>query len=162
MKKVILLLIAAGCVILLNAQPKSSQLHTVTVNETYEKINVGEDVKVILVERPGKSITITGKSETELTVKEGVLYVKKQPCCKKGIASVEIPVQKIKSIELNDGSSAYSEGQLQSESLTVYVNGAAFFELKSKGMINVVYNEELELDVKKVKNEKLFQVSVRR
>lgn len=149
----------ATCVILLKAQPKASQFRVTAMNEAFEKISVGEDVKVVLTEWPGKSMTITGKPEAEISITNGVLNVKKQTCCKRGSVTVHIPVQKIKPIELNEGASAYSDGQLQSDNLTVYVKGAAYFELKSRGMINVVYDEELELDIRKVRNEKLLRIA---
>lgn len=38
---------------MLKAQPKDSQFRVVAVNEAFEKISLGEDVKVILTEWPG-------------------------------------------------------------------------------------------------------------
>lgn len=158
MKKYILLLLAIGCVILLKAQP-NPQLSVIPVNEVYEKIKVGENVKIILTQWPGNGIVSKGESEADITVKAGVLSVNKKACCKKGVITVSLPVRQIKSIELNEGSSAYTEAPLQSATLTVYVTGVSYFELKSTGMINVVYDEGLELDIKKVKNEKLFKAA---
>lgn len=158
MKKIILLLLAVACVILMKAQSKSSQLHILKTNEAYEKISAGENVKIIFTQWPGNGITIKGKDKADISVKAGVLSVKKKSCCKKGIITVTIPAQGIKSIELNDGAFAFSEGQLQCDNLVVFVKGSSYFDLKSNGMINVVYDEGLEPDVKKVKNKKLLQV----
>lgn len=158
MKKFLLLFLAVICVILLKAQGKSSPAHTVTLNGVYEKIWVGENIKVVLSEGVPGTVSVKGNQEAEVSVQDGVLFVKKRPGFKSSSVTVHIPVREIKSIELNGGSAAYSDGQLQSDNLTVFVNGATYFELKSKGMIKVIYPEELELDVKKVRNEKLLQV----
>lgn len=160
MKKLLLLALAIACVTLLKAQPKTSQTRLITMSDSYEKVKVGDDVKVVLTEGLNKTITVTGKPEVILTVANGVLSVKKQLCCKPGPVIVYIPVQGLKSVEMNEGSSAFSNGQLQSDNLTVFVKGASYFDLKSRGSINVVYDDPLELDIRKVKNQKLLTTSV--
>ena len=138
MKKINLLLLAVTWVILLNAQGKSSPVYTITVNEEYEKILVGENIKVILTEDVPGTVSTTWKNEIQLTVTDRVLSVKKLVYGNPGKVTVYIPVQRLKSIELNEGSSAYSNGQLLSNKLTVYVKESSYFELKSKGIIKAV------------------------
>lgn len=138
MKKIILLLLAVTWVILLKAQGKSSPVYTITVNEAYEKILVGENLKVILTEDVPGTVSTTWKNEIQLTVTDRVLSVKKLVYSNPGKVTVYIPVQRLKSIELNEGSSAYSNGQLLSSKLTVYVKESSYFELRSKGIIKAV------------------------
>lgn len=138
MKKIILLLLAVTWVILLSAQGKSSPVYTITVSEAYEKILVGENIKVILTEDLPGTVSTTWKNEIQLTVTDKVLSVKKLVYSNPGKVTVYIPVQRLKSIELNEGSSAYSNGQLLSSKLTVYVKESSYFELRSKGIIKVV------------------------
>lgn len=138
MKKIILLLLAVTWVILLKAQGKSSPVYTITVIEAYEKILVGENIKVILTEDVPGTVSTTWKNEIQLTVTDRVLSVKKLVYSNPGKVTVYIPVQRLKSIELNEGSSAYSNGQLLSSKLTVYVKESSYFELRSKGIIKAV------------------------
>ena len=154
MKKIMLLLLAVFFVYLLHAQDK-----TIKVPATYEKIVAGENIKLVLTEADPGELLVKGKKETQITVRDGVLFIKKADCCKPGNITVYVPVKHIKSIELNDGASAYSRGQLQSGAMTVYVKGTSYFDLKSTGFIKVVYDPAVELDIRKVRNEKLLTIA---
>lgn len=138
MKKIISIVIALGCFTLLNAFKANPLSYSIKVNEEYNKILVGENIKVVLTADETEKVSVSKANQIQLTVVEKVLTVKKLVNADAGIITVNIPVRKIKSMVLNEGASVYSKEQLMLDRLIIYVKDNSHFELRSKGIIKVV------------------------
>lgn len=160
MKKIFLLLLASFFVYLLHAQNSRAAGQTILLTAGFEKIQAGNDVTIILTEGVPGAVHIKGKAQASVTVTDGVLYIKKDQCCNGGSIVASISVQGLKSVELNEGSAAFSKGQLLSDRLTVILNGDSYCELKSKGSIKLVYKNDLDLDLIRVKDYRLLETAV--
>ena len=126
----------------------------ISVKEEVTKIIVEGNVDVVLFENEGAAIYMFGDTK-ETTIKEsnGVLTVRSTK--KRGEKTlVYIPVKNIREIEAKGYAKVSSGSPLNTDELTVYVNGDCNIDLKVTGKINLVEGDSTEMIVEKFKERK--------
>ena len=132
-----------------NESPLNAASKKIPVKEEATKISVEGNVDVVLFENDGAAIYMFGNTSTT-TVKEinGVITVTNSK--KSGEKTlVYIPVKNVKEIEAKGNAKVTSAFPLNTNELTVYVNGDCHVDLKVNGKINLVQGDSAEMIVEK-------------
>jgi Putative auto-transporter adhesin, head GIN domain len=120
----------------------------------FPRMEIENDIGIMLVENPGKSIEFTGAdadiAKVDWKIKNGVLQIKSKKGSLKGKVKLVINVNQLKEIAIRGESELRSDGELHSASLRISLDGGCFVSVRSKGNINVVNEDGTELDVHKV------------
>ena len=127
---------------------------------SFTRIVVENDIDILLVENPEKSIEFTGAdadiAKVDWKIKNGALYIKSKKGSLKGKVKLVINVSHLKEIAVRGESEVRSEGELNSSSLKIYLEGSCFVSVRNTGNINVVNEDGTELDVHKVAGDVKF------
>jgi Putative auto-transporter adhesin, head GIN domain len=126
----------------------------VPVKKEVTKIVVEGNVDVVLFENEGAAIYMFGNTTTT-TVKEvnGILTVKDSRTTGEKTL-VYIHVKNVKEIEATGSAKVSSAAPLNTDELTVYINGDCSVDLTVTGKVNLVEGDSTEMIVEKFKSTK--------
>lgn len=127
---------------------------------SFAKLQVSNDIDIMLVESPEKSIEFEGTEKdiarVDWKIKDGVLYINSKKGSLKGKVRLIVNVSQLKELTVNGDSEVRSEGELQSDYLRIYLNGNSFISVRNRGNINVVNEDGTELEVRRVVGNVVF------
>jgi Putative auto-transporter adhesin, head GIN domain len=126
----------------------------VPVKKEVTKIVVEGNVDVVLFEDEGAAIYMFGNTNTT-TVSEnnGVLTVRNSKTTGEKTL-VYVPVKNVKEIEAKGNAKVSSAAPLNTDELTVYVNGDCNIDLKVTGKVNLVEGDGTEMIVETFRERK--------
>lgn len=115
-------------------------------SQDYSAISVRDDINVVLVEAPTKTITIEGPEDlvdaVRFEVRKGELKVSTtKKAAGKERVTVVIPVQNVKSLTVRGTASVTSHELLSSPRILVKITGNGMVSLKTKGKVVVDSDE---------------------
>jgi hypothetical protein len=126
----------------------------------FAKLHVENDIDIMLVENPEKSIEFTGTdaniAKVDWKIKDGVLYIKSKKGSLKGKVKLVVNVSHLHELAVKGESEVRSEGELNSASLKITLDGTCFISVRNNGNINVVNEDGTELDVKRAVGNVVF------
>ena len=127
---------------------------------SFAKLQVCDDIDIMLVETPEKSLEFNGTdadiAKVDWKIKDGVLYIKSKAGSLKGKVKLTVNVSHLKEIAIKGDSEVRSDGELSSASLKIYLDGSSFISVRNRGMINVVNEDGTELEVRRVVGDVVF------
>jgi len=136
-----------------NGQKSSYQL-------SFAKLQVSNDIDIMLVESPEKSIEFEGTdadvAKVDWKIKDGVLYIHSKKGSLKGKVRLIVNVSQLNELAVNGDSEVRSVGELHSDYLRIYLNGNSFISVRNRGNINVVNGDGTELEVRRVVGNVVF------
>jgi Putative auto-transporter adhesin, head GIN domain len=127
---------------------------------SFAKLQVENDIDIMLVENPEKSIEFTGDdadiAKVDWKIKDGVLIIKSKEGSLKGKVKLVVNVSRLKEIAVMGESVVRSDGELNSNVLKIYIDGGSFISVRNKGVINVVNEDGTELEVRRIVGDVVF------
>jgi hypothetical protein len=134
-------------------KPVKTNTVQVTVNGSFNRIVVRDNVDVVLVETNSPTISIKGKAkqcqDVLLEVKDGVLTVSsRRPAIMKQ-AVVYVPVQQVEQITVKGYSDVSSAGALHSAKLHIQIEGECRVNVVNSGLVTVSNGPDHGFDYEK-------------
>ena len=129
-----------------NAKPvKNSIKKEIAIESPFQKVAVGRDVQLVLLQEPGRStILITGEENlvqsVNVKIDKGVLSINSKKNLKNKNIKIYVPVTSLSSLELDTYASVTTEGIVKLEGLKVLVHDGA------KVNMNILGNFQIESD----------------
>jgi len=128
---------------------------------SFVKLQVQDDIDVLLVENPERAIEFKGSeaniAKVDWEIKDGVLYIKsKDKRSLKGKVQLTINVSHLQELAIKGDSEIKSAGELNSAFLSISLEGNCSVSVRNKGQISVLNNNEQELEIKKVVGDVIF------
>ncbi|MBL0357612.1 MAG: DUF2807 domain-containing protein [Chitinophagaceae bacterium] len=133
-----------------------------TYQLSFSALQVENDIDIMLVEDSEKSIEFSGTdadiAKVDWKIKDGVLFIKSKSKSRslKGKVKISVNVNCLKEIIIKGDSEVRSDGELNSASLKIYLNGTCFVSIRNKGNINVVNEDGTELEVRRAVGNVVF------
>lgn len=121
---------------------------------SFTKLQVEDGIEIILVESPDKAIEFDGSesavAKVDWKIKNGVMYISSKKGSLKGKVKLVMNVSNLREIYLKEGSEVRSEGQLDTPSLRIYLDGDSFVSVRSNGNISLSTADFTDLEVRRV------------
>jgi hypothetical protein len=123
-----------------NEQPSANK--EIAIEGTFQKVTVGNDIKLVLVPAGEKASVIIAGKETavnNVTVKldKNELKIASKKAVRSGSVVVYLPARGLSFIELKNGASVSGQGTLKINNLTVLANTDTQVDLKVIGNLHV-------------------------
>jgi hypothetical protein len=128
---------------------------TVWYQMTVNKIEIENDIDLVLVHGLEKSMVIdgAGSQDVKWSIKNGVLNISSSKGSLKGKAKVTVTITNLfKALKIVGDSKVKSANYLLSPELDVFIDGNATVALTSAGKIDIRHDYMTELDVQKAIN----------
>lgn len=139
---------------------KAKHVQPIPYSSSFNKIVVADGIDLELTEGTGKELSVKGSQRNvekmDYRIEDGTLYLASKAGSLKNYVRVEVPVQNLRQLTINGNSLVKSNGNLNSPSLKIYVNGEAMVNVTNRGQISVNNSKEIELDIRKSSNGVLF------
>lgn len=139
----------------------SKKTATVTA---FEKIIVGENVTVMLVQEDEKIVTVEGDAaylnNISLGAGNGVLTIKSTNKNTAAKTVVYITAKNLKAIEVLGNSKIMTAEEINTPNLVVTVNTECTLGLQTSGMITLRHPEDIDLNFLKIKNNKKLKTEI--
>jgi len=127
--------------------------HKTNYQLSFSRMEVENDIDILLVENPEKSLEFTGAdadiAKVDWKIKNGVQQIRSKKGSLKGKVKITIHVSSLKEIVIKGESQVRSDGELNSALLNIFLDGESFVSIHNIGGINVVSEVGTELDVHK-------------
>ncbi|MES2892113.1 MAG: DUF2807 domain-containing protein [Bacteroidota bacterium] len=117
----------------------------------FTKIELSDDIDLVLQESTKKFINVTGKEayidQVDWKIKDGVLYIRSKKGSLKDKVKVTVSVNHLKRLNIYGESVVNSIGELNSTTLRVTIDGDSYVALKNSGAIYIMNSPDTKLDV---------------
>ena len=126
---------------------------TITLNSSFNKVTVGENLKVVFTSQAGLDVSISGDQKfvdgVNLQVKDGILVIDAKAGVNHLTGTIYLPANNLTLIEAKADSKISSNGFLNSRNLTIVINEGSRVELKNKGTLTFKSESGTTLDFEK-------------
>ncbi len=128
---------------------------------SFVKLQVENDIDVLLVENPERAIEFKGAeaniAKVDWEIKNGVLYIKsKNKHSLKGKVQITVNVSHLQELAIKGDSEIKSAGELNSAFLSISLEGSCSVSVRNTGKISILNNNNEELEIKKVVGDVIF------
>lgn len=127
---------------------------------SFSKLYVQDGIDIVLVESGSKAIEFIGNDadadKVDWKITNGEMKISSKKGSLKGKITLLVNVSNLNEILVKDGSEVRSRGQLNSDSLKIYLDGDAHISIKSTGDIRVIKIGETDIDIKTATNRVFF------
>jgi hypothetical protein len=128
---------------------------------SFAKLQVENDIDIMLVEDNEKSLEFSGTdasiAKVNWKIKNGILYISSKSGSLKGKVKITVNVNQLKEIAVKGESDVRSNGELNSASLKIYVDGTSFISVRNRGQIKIEKEDGTELEIRRAVGDITFE-----
>jgi DUF4097 and DUF4098 domain-containing protein YvlB len=121
---------------------------------SFSKIELSDDIDLVLHESQNKFIDVTGNTadieKVNWKIKDGILFISSKKGSLKDKVKVIVSVNQLKKLEIYGESTVNSLGELSSKELHVSIEGDSYVALKNSGEIHITNSPNTQLEVKRI------------
>ncbi len=150
---ILCMLVATSSFAAVKKELNAKSFKSVSVNGFFDKIYIGKNLNVVLVDDPGSAVTIEGDAKFINNVKienlNGTLTITTTGKTSFQNGKIYVPVKNLSKVDLMPDSKVVSDGVLNCKKLEVSISDGSIAELKNKGQLKISANGNIELEFQK-------------
>jgi hypothetical protein len=146
-----------------DAKPVSTSTKEISITAAFQKIVVGSNIEIILVQDAKKStVTVTGDENlvpfVNVTIDNGQLSISSKKNLKNRNLKIYIPVTSLSLLEMGNGASVSTNGILKMDDLKVLVHEGSKVVLQIVGNFDIVSGDDCDFVYEKYEKSNVIYV----